>query len=339
MAFSGDKTWALTRNDIINSALRKIGEYDSTEAATSDEIDSASMALNALIKEWSGQGVGLWLRQVTYLMLNRGIHTYQLGSSGGVTGVLDNFHFLSEGQIKENTIKSDETASEVVISIDDTTWDNYLSSGIAKPTSGNIGIRLDDLSIHWSTISAVGADTITINDALPSAASAGNKVYTYINRAPRPRGIVSAYRRSTSGYDSEVRLIGRIEYEQLSTKSSSGPPTAIHYEPNLASYSSGDYNAVLRVWPAKNPKDHDKLVMVTEHYPDDMDSSADNPQFPSEWSNALIWNLALELSFEYTVDTLTRREIKSMAREKKDTLFDMADVENADVIFTMGGEG
>lgn len=325
MAFSGDKTWGVTRDDIVKAALRKIGSYDAANTPATDEISDAAVALNALVKEWTGQGLGLWLRQRTLLILNPGFQRYSLGPSG-TTGTTDNFHAFADTLLKANTIASDEAAAETVLSIEDDDWVDFQGQTITKPTTGNIGIRLDDGSIHWTTIAGVGTDTVTLTAALPSAASSGRQVYAYATRTSRPVRVVAAYREDTSGNASEVRLLGRTEYEQLSRKGASGEPLCIHFDPQLT-------DAKLHVWPASNSLSTDKLVLVTEHYSDDLDSASNNPQFPAEWANALIWNLAAELAFEYGKPADLRVQLLQIAGQKKTILFETADVENAAVTF------
>ena len=59
MAFSGDKTWGVTRDDVILAALRKTGEYDSADGPSTAEKTDAALALNTLVKEWAAEGIGI----------------------------------------------------------------------------------------------------------------------------------------------------------------------------------------------------------------------------------------------------------------------------------------
>ena len=51
---------------------------------------------------------------------------------------------------------------------------------------------------------------------------------------------------------------------------------------------------------------------------EDFDASADEPDFPSEWFEALKFNLALRLAPEYGVPTESFSMIKNLAKETKD---------------------
>lgn len=331
MALSGDKTFTLTRDEIINAALRKIGEYDANETAPAGELSDAQLALNALVKEWNSEGVGYWLNQRTVLILNQGVQQYALGPSG-TTGTTDNFHAFRDSELVETVLTAESAASQAVIDVEDDDWIDFDGLSATKPSANtwSIGVRLDSGAIHWAAYSSAGTDTITLAANLPTVASSGNKVYAYLsaNRTDRPTGIIKAYRRDTSNVDTPVFLQTRQQYESQSLKSSSGPPTEIHYAPELT-------DAALFVWPASNPMTVDKLVMITTFYSDDFTAAGDNMEFPPEWANALIWNLADELAEEYQIDHDKALRVAQRAGQKKETLFATA-MEDAEVRFGIG---
>jgi len=344
MAFSNDKLWSWTRDLVVDAALRKLGEYDEGDAPSDAERTTAAFALNAMIREWVvTDGVGLWLRKRCILILNRGLQRYSLGPDG-TPGTVDDFHFFFDDELIENTISADEAAGQTTLSILDANWKDYAGNTVAHTVVANsdvIGIRQDDLTIHWSTVSTspAGSDTLIIAGAgLDSAASAGAKVYTYTARAPRPHGIVYAYRETTSGNASETELIGRREFERLSLKTSSGVPVKVHFDPALHLTDPTKNFALLHVWPVKNPKSYDKQVLVCEFYPDEVLNTnpltAGNITFPDEWANALVWNLANELSLEYEVSIRTALMIQQRAKEKYENLAFSADREEASLVIS-----
>lgn len=318
MALSGVKTWSATRNDIIQAALRKLSAYDSSTGAAPYEYTDAQFALNAICKELVAEGVGLWLRQTTALVLSSGQRVYAMGPSGD--------HAFAQSLLKKNTVSADEVAGQTIISTTDTSWVDYAGIATAKPTANHVGIRLDSGAMHWTTIAGVGADTITLAAALPSDASVGARIYAHASYTARPIRVVSAYREDVNGIASLVSLIGRENYERLSDKGSSGDPTQVHFDPQMT-------DARLWVWPTDNSTTTDLLVMVTEHYPDDFTAATDNPQFPAEWVNALVWMLAADVAPEYGVPYLERREFERIALQKKMIVLNTMDRENASVTF------
>jgi hypothetical protein len=98
----------------------------------------------------------------------------------------------------------------------------------------NIGLKLDDNSIHWTTISSVdSATTLTAAAGPATAAANGNRVYAYTTKAERPTKIVSAFRRDKNDYDTEITIIGENEYFLQSDKGSTGPPVEVWYQPTM----------------------------------------------------------------------------------------------------------
>jgi hypothetical protein len=315
MALSGSKDFTVTRDDIIETALKKIGAYDSGESVPAAELADAATALNLILKEWSAEGVSIALREQAILILNYQTQKYALGNIG-TTGTTDNFHFFKASELIEGALTTAAVATATTLEVTSTTWLDSEGKTVAAPAaSDNIILRLDDNTYHFDTISGVAGDTVTMNDVggagLASGAAIGNKIYTYTTRLTRPVRVLYAYRSDTGRNDSQLDLVGRREYERLSAKNSSGPPTKVHFSPTVDQWTAGatavqaESAANLFVWPVKNPANVDKIVMVTEHYADDFDAATNNLQLPVEWSNALVWNLAADLAYEYGTDTST----------------------------------
>jgi hypothetical protein len=64
---------------------------------------------------------------------------------------------------------------------------------------------------------------------------------------------------------------------------------------------------------------------------------ANNPDFPIEYGNALVWGLAAELGSEYGLPENEQGRLWSIAKHKLETQLDY-DQENADVIFALDYE-
>lgn len=310
MAVSGSKDYSVTRANIIEAALRKIGEYDQGEAISGDETAAASVALNLMIKEWSARGIDIWLRDDVTLFLQPDQQVYSLGP----------------GSSDHATVSHNETTLSSAAASGATSLSVTSSSGMSA--SDNVGIKLTDNTIHWDTISAVGSATsITLTTGLSGAAASGKKVYAYTTLAGRPQKIVYAFRRDKNDLDNEVAIIGEKEYKRQSNKGSAGPPVEIWYQPTLTTGS-------LYVWPVDGGANWDKLILSAQFLADDFDAASDNPQFPIEWGNTLVWNLAAELAPEYGVPLREQAALVSRAEFKLNELLDY-DVENASVEFAM----
>ncbi len=299
MAVSGSKNFTVTRTDIIYAAMRKAGNYDAGDAPSAEESADAVLALNLMVKEWSVLGIDVPWRETITLFLQPGTQSYTIGPSGD----------HATASYVETTLSADAASSATTIT---------LTSTAGLTAADSIGIKLDDGTIHWTTI--VNAATTEITTGLASAASSGNAVYAYTTKANRPQKIVYAHRRE-SDKDTPVELIGEVAYRGLSTKGASGPVNQVYYQPTLT-------NGSLFVWPTSGA---DKLVLICQPLVDDFDSSSNNPEFPIEWANAIIWNLAAELAPEYGMPLKERQVLEFKARGKLEALLDY-DVENASVI-------
>lgn len=309
MATSGSKDFTITRADIIESALRKIGEYDAGEGVDGESSAPASMALNLIIKELVAKGADLWLRKTVTLFLQPGTQSYSLGLTGGEQ---------TESYV-ETTLSAAEASGQTVLSV---------TSSTGMTAADRVGIKMDDDTIHWTTIVSVdSAIQITITTATDDTAASGNKVYAYTTKAYRPQKLLYVHRRDVDGTDTPVELIGENEYRNLSLKGATGPVNQCWYHPTLT-------NGTLYTWPTDGGSTWDKLMFVGQFLPDDFDAQNDNPDFPIEWGNVLIWRLAAELSHEYGLPRLDRQQLWMVSEAKTQELMDYDD-ENASVRFEL----
>lgn len=304
MAVSGSKDFAVTRAEIVEGALRKIGVYDQGESIPGDESKSAVFALNAMIKEWVARGIDIWLREEVTLFLQPNTQKYQLGTANATTSYV------------ETALSSAAASGATALSVDSTT---------GMTVGDFIGVKLDDNSIHWDTIQ--NTSPLTITNGLASAAASGKKVYAYTTKAGRPQKLLYAFRRDVNDHDTEIDLIGESEYQRQSNKGSSGPPTEVWYRPTIGT-------GTLHVWPVDGGSTWDKLVLIAQSLPDDFDVAGNNPQFPIEWANTLVWNLAAELGPEYGIQDKEQAKLFRVAEFKLNELLDY-DSENANVIFAL----
>jgi hypothetical protein len=213
------------------------------------------------------QGAKLWAMKEATLFLAEGTASYSLGSTG--THCTNTYI--------ETTLSTDEALGSTSISLTSTT-------GMAA--SDNIGIVLDDGTIHWTTISGAPGAPTTIATGLASAATSGNVVFTYTSKITRPQRIDtdSTYWHSTAGNDTPVQMISRSDYAQITSKTTTGKIVKAYYDKQLI-------NGVLKVWPTPDSA-KDVLKFSYERILEDFDASANTPDFAIEWGEALILGLA-----------------------------------------------
>ena len=132
---------------------------------------------------------------------------------------------------------------------------------------------------------------------------------------------------STPAIDTPVMLVSKQEYNVLGSKFSTGTANTIFYDPRKL-------NGVLYVYltPDLNAQTNLELHIIVQLPLDDLNTALDIPDFPNEWMNCLVWNLADQLSLEYGVPMNTRQEISQRAMSYKTLLSDW-DVEASSTFF------
>lgn len=123
--------------------------------------------------------------------------------------------------------------------------------------------------------------------------------------SPKLLKVIQAYNHNTStNIDIPMRIITREEYNRLGNKTTSGNPILLLAIPNLTDTTVKVYPRPTAVEAAANT-----VVLVYQKQFDDFDADTDNPEFPSEFFDALKFALANRLSYEYGVDTVDKKQL------------------------------
>jgi len=280
MATSGSTDFSLNRDQIITAALRKLRVVDPANTADANDITTGAQMLNLMIKEWQLDGVSMWLNAECLLHLQKDSQSYSLGSSG------DNFCLLSDAV--KTTLTADVAASGTALTVDSITG---ISDG------DYIGIELDSGSLHWDTVSgAPSGSTVNITTGLASAASSDNYVFAYTNKIARPVEIMEARLRDTDNVDTPVAIEKSLEqFMSITDKTAEGDVTDIYLSPTIT-------NSLLYTYPVCSDVTK-RLIMTVRRVIEDFDRSSDDADLPAECLAAVIWNLALWLAPEYSMQT------------------------------------
>ena len=131
------------------------------------------------------------------------------------------------------------------------------------------------------------------------------------------------FRRKVDGSETPVRKAGRQTYMRQTNKSSQGKPVMAYYDPQLT-------NGTIFLWPTPD-SGKDQLLFDYRTPIEDFDTGTDNPHFPVEWLDAIVYNLALRLIPMYEVSGEDKGFIAGLASELKDSAMDEDD--NGDSVF------
>ena len=120
----------------------------------------------------------------------------------------------------------------------------------------------------------------------------------------KPLKVIQGFYRNTSvtpNIDTPVLLVSKQEYNILGSKFSTGTTNTIFYDVKKL-------NGLLYVYltPDDNTETDLELHVVAQMPLNDISTGTDVPDFPNEWMNCLVWNLADQLSLEYGVPMNTR---------------------------------
>lgn len=272
MAVSGSADYIATRNEIISAAYRKIGVGSRAETLSASLIQDGAEALEMLTKAWQAQGIHLWAYGDATLFLVAGQASFSLGAGHATESYT------------ETALAAAAAISATSITVDSATG---ISDG------DNVGIVLDDDTIHWTTVDGAPAGAvITLTAGLASAAAEDNTVYAYTTKIERPMRLHSV-RVAISGQETPLSRMARDTYFDMPNKTTEGVPTQFYYDPQL---SAGK----IYLWPT--PTTVDYLIKISYERPlQDFDAAGNNPYFPVEWTRALVWSLAAELAPEHGV--------------------------------------
>ena len=171
------------------------------------------------------------------------------------------------------------------------TGETYAASDLAVAYEA-LKLILQEWSDAGVMVPAVVQEAITLVGT-QSSYTVGANAAADLN-TPRPEQIIGAWVRDASNYDHRVRIIGEAAYRKLMSKSSVGRPDQLWYNPTAPygtvyvwqtpSAAESLYISSLKPFalPASQAED---LLATTE--------------IPSNYHNALKWNLALEICPEF----------------------------------------
>ena len=269
MTTSNSVDFSVTRDNLITLAYQHVGVVGDGETASADQITEGALLLNMLVKARQADGMPLWALKRGFILPLTGVSSMTMGSSHAVTTYVT------------TTLTADSAATDTTLTVTSIT-------GIS--TAHVIGIELDDGTVDWTTVNgAPSGTTVTITTGVTTAASSGNRIYTYAttNRVTRPLKILHAnILTPADDLGQPIRVITRDEYFSLNNRTLATGPNTLFYDPQLT--------GVVYFWPRFTTGT--EIIEFTYHRPfEDFDATGDTPDFPQHWYMALMTELAWAL--------------------------------------------
>lgn len=310
MATSNSIDYNETRDEIIKDALMAINVLGANEALGPEDLNLGTRQLNRMIKQWQGKGIWIWTHEEAVLYPNSTNAKYEISPTATTHSSLVSDEITT-------ALNGGENLGSTTLTVDSTT-------GMAA--SDYIGIELSDNTRQWTTIVSVDSSTaLTITDSLTESADDNSTVYTYTTKLNRPMEILEMREVIDGGTHRTINLFSEKHYFDI-------------VEKDLTSSISGYYyrrkrdGGEIYLWPRVDDV-KTRLYMTIRRQIHDFDSANNNPDFPQEWLNALVFNLALQLAPFFGKEP---RDIVLVANQAQDALMDALgyDQDPAPVKFT-----
>ena len=144
----------------------------------------------------------------------------------------------------------------------------------------------------------------------------------------RPLRIIECDRKDSNNVTVGLTKMSLSEYEDLTSKNSNGTPVNYFYDPTLTT-------GTLKVWPTPDATVAAEytLEVIYQSPIEDFDNSTDDPDFPQEWLEALVYGLARRLARKYgSLEPYEMEDLKEQARESLELALSW-DVEDDSIYF------
>lgn len=294
MTTSNSVNFQMSRTDIITDALSIIRVLGNDETLQNVDMVLVNRALNRCVKYFENNGLHLWKKSEGVLFLQPNQSQYTLGAGttdqGAVASSVNITTMVNAGNTGDTSIT--------------------LTSVTGLAITNNIGIILSTNTIQWTTITNIVGNVVSLNNSLTNTVNPNANVYTYTTAINKPLDVFAIRRRnSLSTIDTPLIMMAYEDYQNLPTKITSAS-TPVQW-----TYNRSINNGTLFVWPM--PADQTYYLMLTYAEPiQDLDNSTDTPDFPVEWYDALVYQLAVRISPMYgRLGSEQFAQLKSLADE------------------------
>lgn len=305
MATSGNSNFTVTRDAIIQSALRTLGVLGAGATPLTEDYTNCSEALNIMIKAWVVKGFPLWCYQQVIMQQVEGLIVYPMGPNSGYIASVS------------STGGTGYTAGTWT-AVGGTTGTD--ASGTYTVTSGKPSV----FTVLVAGTSYTSAPTsFTLSGAGTGATITGLVAGATISR---PLRIISAFIRTSDNNDRTLIPLSRDEYDTLGSKNQVSATNSYYYDCQLDTGYLNVYS------PSSDSTSY--LYALAHRTFQDMDVGTDTFDFPQEWFLALKWGLSSELAEEYGIEAekISRLEQKALYYLQEVSDFS---VEEASIFFTM----
>lgn len=179
-----------------------------------------------------------------------------------------------------------------------------------------VGFRVSAALREWNIVTRVISSTVLqLKNAVVNVGAINETVLAFKTLPPRPLKLRN-YRSKNVLFDDEIPMNtwSRSQYMKQTIKASQGLPTQAYYNPTLV-------DGRLYIW--QTASDVNQTVLFTGDRPIEIfATTANNPDFPSEWFEMLSWGLASLIGPEYGIPAQRQQKLDVNALQAKEDAAD-----------------
>ena len=319
MATSGTTTFSVTRNDIIQSSLRLLGVLEEGTQPTANAIESASMVLNMMLKDWMTDGIKLWTVTELTIPLKSNQTSYTIGPAATNDLVTNKPLRLIQSFLRNVSNTTNQVAQVSLLSggsgytVQPT---NPVACTGGSGSGATFNLSYTGTAVTKALLANAGGSNYAVGDVLtmsggtfatPATVTVDSLLNTYI--------------------DLPMSILSEQEYNILGSKYNTGTVNSVFYKPSVL-------NGTVKVFLTPNASTATtyELHMTVQRPIEDITTANQTFDFPSEWYQCLRWGLASELGADYGLPIDRLSGVIQRAEQYKQRLMAW-DVEYASTFF------
>ena len=319
MATSGTTTFTVTRDQIIEAALRSLAVLEEGATPGPNALENASFSLNLILKKWQSEGIKVWTIKEYTLPLVPNQTSYTIGPSA--TYNLNAAKPLRLIQAYLRNLSNDTSSVGKISLTSGGTGYTVQPTNPVSATGGTGSGAAFNLTFTGASVTSVmlantGGSSYAVGDVLTMAGGTFTTAATVTVDS-----LLSVYT------DMPMTVISQQEYNMLSSKQSQGNVNTVYFKPWR------DYGEVsVFLTPNTFTAENYELHLFVQTPIEDISSANQNFDFPSEWFLALKWNLAADLASDYEKTLTDKQYYEQKASMLKNELMDW-DIEWSSTFF------
>lgn len=288
MATSGTTTFTVTRDQIIESALRSLAVLEEGAQPSPTALENSAFSLNLILKKWQSEGIKLWTVVEYTIPMVAGQTSYTIGPSIEYDFNADKPLRIIQSFLRNNStnLSGLEGGYGYTPASGTFTYTNvpsYVISGSEMITTPNLNVTVTNGTVVSVTNATDGVGPQGLSSTL-------GVLNTYLGGTGSDFNIAV----TTSNIDLPMTLISEQEYNILGSKFSTGNVNSVYYKPWV---NYGEIKVFLT--PSANTAANYELHITVQRPIQDITKPNQNFDFPSEWFLALKWALVAELASDY----------------------------------------